>query len=137
MHEQLCPIGLIHPIGRQFFYFENTQIQVALLVASHSYKKAQSRFKPKHTMERNPGCLISEEMFRRIQWRIQNFSTPEEAPTYNMANFSQKLYENKEILAQRWGAHSLRPLDLPLGNNVFTEALNVFKCSGCGETLPQ
>ena len=32
------------------------------------------------------------------------------APAYYLTNFSQKLHENEEILVQRWGAHSLRPL---------------------------
>ena len=56
-----------------------------------------------------------------LQWRIQDF--PEEgvltprgrgAPTYYLANFSQKLHENEEILGQRGGASLVPPLDLPL-----------------------
>ena len=26
MHEQCCPIGLIHPIGQKFLYFEKTRM---------------------------------------------------------------------------------------------------------------
>ena len=40
------------------------------------------------------------------QWRIQDFSgapTPKGAPTYLMTNFSRKLHENEEILAQKRG----------------------------------
>ena len=44
-----------------------------------------------------------------LQWWIQDFPeggtpTPDGAPTYYLTNFSQKLHENKEILAQRRGA---------------------------------
>ena len=50
-----------------------------------------------------------------MQWRIQDF--PEEgalspkigSPTYYLANFSQKLHENEEILG-RGGARPSRPL---------------------------
>ena len=45
------------------------------------------------------------------------------APTYYLANFSQKLHENKEILVQRGGARPSRPpLDPPLDRNLFHRA---------------
>ena len=56
-----------------------------------------------------------------FQWQIQDF--PEEgaltpkggAPTYYLANFSQKLHKNEEILGQRGGTRpSHPPLDPPL-----------------------
>ena len=47
-----------------------------------------------------------------MQWRIQDFPkegtpSPGEAPTYYLANFSQKLHENEDILGQRGGRASL------------------------------
>ena len=55
-----------------------------------------------------------------LHWRIQDFSesrapTPERVPTYYLANFSQKVRENEEILGQRrWYASSRLRLDPPM-----------------------
>ena len=55
-----------------------------------------------------------------LQWRIQDFPeggapTLGGAPTYYLPNFSRKLHENEEILAERQGRASLAPpLDPPL-----------------------
>ena len=68
--------------------------------------------------------LISSKK-TNYQWQIQDF--PEEgalipkggAPTYYLANFSQKLHENEEILGQRGGTHPpCAPLDPPLITDV-------------------
>ena len=56
-------------------------------------------------------CSLSQLSTEVQQWRIQDF--PEEgaptlkgggAPTYYLPNFSRKLHENEEILAERGGA---------------------------------
>ena len=57
----------------------------------------------------------------RFQWRIQDFSeegalTPKGgAPTYYLANFSQKLRENEEILGRGGRASLAPPLRSPTG----------------------
>ena len=55
--------------------------------------------------------------YHRFQWRIQDFPeggapTLRGAPTYYLPNFSGKLHENEEILAEKWGRAP--PLDPPL-----------------------
>ena len=57
------------------------------------------------------------------QGRIQDFregaSTPEGSPTYNLTNFSRKVHENEEFLAQRNGGRaSPALLDPPLHTTV-------------------
>ena len=53
------------------------------------------------------------------QWRIQDFpeegaQTPQGAPTYDFAKFSQKLHEIERIWTGGGGSRPLHPLDPPL-----------------------
>ena len=57
MHKQLCPIGIIHPVGRQFLYFEKTPIEICNLNESDH----QTRIHKKRILKIHSKTTTSDE----------------------------------------------------------------------------